>query len=269
MLDRKMTLLLVLGGLLLPPAAFGQVVEEDRGEVISNPTYRSGKEERPALDRVAKQIVEKTNAFRREEGRTKVEVNASLEKAARYFADYLARENKFSHTADGSRPADRAKKFGYDYCIVLENIAYEYSPAGFASDRLATAFVEGWKNSPGHRRNMLDPDVTETGVAVARSDKTGYYYAVQMFGRPRSAAVRFDVANQADAEVKYKVGGQSFSLPPGYTRTHQLCRPADLTVELPASEGEKGGSKKVRPAAGDHYVITGEKGAYRVRKGEG
>ncbi len=35
------------------------------------------------------------------------------------------------------------------------------------------------------RKNMLAPEVTETGVAVARSGKTGRYYAVQMFGRPR------------------------------------------------------------------------------------
>ena len=42
-----------------------------------------------------------------------------------------------------------------------------------------------------------DPDVTETGVAVARSEKTGYYYGVQMFGRPKSAAVVFKVENRA------------------------------------------------------------------------
>jgi uncharacterized protein YkwD len=43
--------------------------------------------------------------------------------------------------------------------------------------------VEGWKRSPGHRRNLLAREATQTGVAVARSDQ-GYYYAVQLFGRP-------------------------------------------------------------------------------------
>jgi uncharacterized protein YkwD len=267
MLERKWALLLVLGGLTLPPAALGQAVEEEHGESLRSPAERSAKEERPDLPGAERLIVEKTNAFRREEGRARVEVNAELAKAARYFAGYMANENKFGHTADGSRPADRAKKFGYDYCIVLENIAYEYNPAGFTADALAGAFVEGWKHSPGHRRNMLDPDVTETGVAVARSDKTGYYYAVQMFGRPKSKAIRFDVANQSDATVKYRVGEQTYPLPPGYTRTHQRCRPADVTFELPAAkEGEKGERKTVRPAGGEHFVIAGERGGYRVKQ---
>ena len=30
---------------------------------------------------------------------------------------------------------------------------------------------------------MLEKDVVHTAVAVARSDRNGYYYAVQMFGR--------------------------------------------------------------------------------------
>jgi hypothetical protein len=34
---------------------------------------------------------------------------------------------------------------------------------------------------------MLDPDVREIGVGVARSNKTGRYYAVEDFGRPLSA----------------------------------------------------------------------------------
>jgi uncharacterized protein YkwD len=236
MLERNSALLLVLAGLLVPRAALAQVVEEEQGESVRNPAYRSAEGKTPDFPGVVKLIVDKTNAFRKEEGRAAVEVNEHLTKAARYFADYMAKEGKFGHTADGSRPADRAKKFGYDYCIVLENIAYEFNSAGFTTEDLGGRFVEGWKRSPGHRRNMLDPDVTDTGVAVARSETTGYYYAVQMFGRPKSKAIQFDFANESDATVEYRVGSRAFSLAPGYTRTHQLCRPADLTVQLPAAE---------------------------------
>src|SRR5262249_23921315 len=133
-------------------------------------------EKMPDLAQATKSLIDSTNAFRKEEGRSSVSVNPKLTDTARYFADFMARTNKYGHNADGNRPADRAKKHGYDYCIVLENIAYQYNSRGFTTDELARGLFEAWKNSPGHRKNMLDPDVTETGVAIAHSDKSGYYY---------------------------------------------------------------------------------------------
>jgi hypothetical protein len=215
---------------------------------------------------VAKIIVHKTNGFRKEQGRHTVAVNNKLKRAAEYFAGYMARTDRYGHTADGQRPSDRAKKHGYDYCIVLENIAYEYSSAGFATDELGKAFFEAWKHSPGHRRNMLDADVTDTGVAVARSDKTGYYYAVQMFGRPHSMAIEFSVSNQSDARIEYRIGERTFPLMPNYVRTHTRCRPAQMTFRLPGKGSGKGETKTVTPRNGDRFVISsGDKG-YQVKK---
>jgi len=75
-------------------------------------------------------------------------------------------------------------------------------------------FFEGWKHSPGHRKNMLDPDVTETGVAVAQSEDTHYFYAVQIFGRPKSMSIAFQLTNESDKTIQYEIAGQTFSLPP-------------------------------------------------------
>ena len=141
----------------------------------------------PDLGEAAQAIVVGTNALRREHGLDRVEVAPRLAETARDFATFLARTDLFDHTADGRHPEDRAKSHGYDYCLVSENIAYEFHSRGFATAELARAFVEGWRNSRGHRRNMLDRDATETGVALARSSRTGRYYGVQMFGRPRAA----------------------------------------------------------------------------------
>ena len=41
---------------------------------------------------------------------------------------------------------------------------------------------EGWKNSPGHRENMLDRDAREIGIAVATSGNALYW--VMVLGRP-------------------------------------------------------------------------------------
>jgi hypothetical protein len=140
---------------------------------------------------------------------------------------------------------------GYSYCIVLENIASLYSSSGFGAQELANKVTQGWWHSEGHRRNMLDAEVTDIGVAIARSWKTGTYYAVQVFGRPHSTRIEFRVANASPAPIEYDLNGKGFSLPPHSTRMHQECRAAQLTVRLP---GERQ-SISVKPADGDRYEV--------------
>ena len=136
-----------------------------------------------------------------------------LSRAARYFADFMARTDKYGHTADGKQPSDRAKEYGYNFCIIAENIAWEFKTYGFTTEGLAERLFRGWKNSPEHRANMLDPDVYDIGVAVAHSEKTGRYYGAQEFGRPPSKAISFQVANRTSGSVHYTVDGESFTLP--------------------------------------------------------
>ncbi len=256
---------LVVAWLLLPGFVRAQHGEEHEVEVIGPPKVKPGPDEKkPDLARVVKQIVERTNTFRKEQGRPAVVVNDKLAEAARGFAAYMARTNRYGHTADGNRPADRARKQGYDYCIILENIAYEYNSAGFPTADLTRGFVEGWKHSPPHRRNMLDPDVTDTGVGVARSETTGYYFAVQMFGRPHSKAIEFRISNQSDDTVRYRIGGRDYSLAPRYIRTHTRCRPADVKFDF-----GKGRTKTVKPSTGDCYAVSGKNGNYEVKKQRG
>lgn len=263
MSDRNCTVWLALW-LLAPGAALAQHAEADDTEVIQPPRVKpAADEKKPALAAVAKQVIDKTNAFRKKEGRSPVTVNASLGKAAAGFAAYMARTDRYGHTADGQRPADRAKKAGYEYCIVLENIAYQYHSRGFTTAALAEGFFEGWQTSPGHRRNMLDADVTETGAAVARSDTTGYYYAVQLFGRPKSKAITYSIANRSAVAVRYHIGEQSFTLQPNYTRTHTRCRPGD--VEFRTADGKET-KRKVSPANQDRFVLTTGRGGYQVKK---
>ncbi|MCZ9297174.1 CAP domain-containing protein [Corynebacterium yonathiae] len=39
-----------------------------------------------------------------------------------------------------------------------------------------------WADSPGHRKNLLDPQAKSVGIGVAK-DKDGKLFAVQNFGR--------------------------------------------------------------------------------------
>jgi uncharacterized protein YkwD len=206
----------------------------------------------PDLDAAARQIVERTNQFRKDQQRPPVTVNPQLTATARDFAAWMASTDFYGHEADGRQPWDRAKAHGYDYCEVAENIAYAWRTNGFSTEELVTQFVEGWEKSPGHRKNMLDPDVTETGVAIARSADTGLYYAVQLFGRPKSLRIQFRVTNRAGAAVKYKIADKTYELPPRVVMTHELCRPSEVT--LLAADGATVAT--TRPANGDKFAVT-------------
>ena len=111
----------------------------------------------PDLPQTEIAIVEMTNAFRKENKLGEVKPNTALAAAARAFADYLAKTGKFAHEADGREPAARAEQ-GYRYCLVAENLALNLDSRGFETRQLARDAVEGWKDSPGHRANLLAPE---------------------------------------------------------------------------------------------------------------
>lgn len=112
-------------------------------------------------------------------------VNPQLQAAAKGHAKAMAEQNFFSHTgADGSKMQGRIAAQGYNGRKLAENIA--------AGQPNAKSVVSGWLKSAGHKRNMLDCDFTETGLALVDqpNDKplagkaAAYrYYWVQVFGR--------------------------------------------------------------------------------------
>ena len=269
--------------------AYGQAVPEHNEhehevEEIKSPPVPLAKDAKQAdLAATGELILQQTNRFRKEKGRDAMVANPVLTQAASDFAKFMAKTNKFGHTADGNQPNGRARQQGYDSCLIAENIAVEFSSRGFTTHALASKFVQGWKHSPGHRKNMLDPDVIETGVGVAQSE-TGYYYAVQMFGRPRSKSITFRVANKSGTTVEYWLGDRSFKLPPDYTETHTVCRRLDLRIQPPQMQPPnmqppqakpKAGqpapktapkTNSLHPADGDRFVIVTQKGEIRIEK---
>ena len=160
--------------LALSATAYGQSVDEYEWETLTTDEAPAADKEIDKPSTVAQLIIETTNDFRCNKGVERVRVSPQLAETAQNFTDYMAENDSYGHTADGNRPAERATKHGYDYCLVSENIAYQFSSVGFAAAELAERVTFGWKESPGHRKKMLDPDVIET----ARSGATGYWYAV-------------------------------------------------------------------------------------------
>jgi serralysin len=106
-------------------------------------------------------VLELTNEFRAQNGLSALKLNEELNAAALGHSADMANQDYFAHIGkNGSEPWDRAKIVGYEARTMGENIA-----AGYTTPE---AVVEGWKNSPGHRKNMLNSNFTELGV--------GYFY---------------------------------------------------------------------------------------------
>lgn len=207
-------------------------------------------------------VLELTNKTREREKLAAVNSDKALTMAARAFAQYLARTDTFSHTADGKQPSQRASGAGYQYCQIAENLAVSESDTGFEAKRLATETLEGWLNSPGHRANLLAPYVTDIGIAVARVNaKEPKYVVVQMFGRPRSMATEFQVSNATKEKVTYALSGQAHSIDPGTGIRHTICAPQ--TIEF-KSVGSRAFAGAYKTENGKVYTVTAKSGALSV-----
>ncbi len=206
----------------------------------------------PDVPAVEQAVIEMTNAFRRENRLGSVAASPALTKAARAYAAYLAKSGTFSHTADNSDVGRRAVASGYQWCSIGENLAMNLDSSGFETRALAQATVEGWINSPPHKENLLGPHYTEIGVGVVKApDKHPKYITVQVFGRPQSAKLTFQISNATGQPVTYAFGGEDHDLSPNMSVTHTACTPG-------AIDFVKAGARKVsaRFEAGDQTVYT-------------
>jgi len=123
------------------------------------------------------EVVDRTNAERARHGLRALTVDRRLAAAAHAHSADMVQRGFFAHESpDGRQVWDRAVAAGYAYRKVAENIA--------AGQRSAEEVVRGWMESPGHRANILDGDLTQIGVGRAEGGSYGVYWT-QVFGTPR------------------------------------------------------------------------------------
>jgi uncharacterized protein YkwD len=213
------------------------------------------------LREAERQIASRVDVVRQGEGLPPLSPDPALAAAARGFADHMARTDRYGHEADGRRPAERARAAGYDWCMVAENLAWQFRSDGFATDVLSQHFVEGWLRSPGHRRNLLSRQATQAAVAIARGAGSGRYYAVHLFGRPAALQSSFEIENRSNRTLRYTLHGRSLTLARYAVRRHTQCTPPSLRVEALGNA--------LHPRAGQRVVIeTARGGGLQVRTAE-
>lgn len=125
------------------------------------------------------------NQARAAKGCPELVVNPKLQAAAEGHAKAMSKQNFFGHKSkNGASVGRRVTAQGYNWRKVAENIAM-----GWPTPERT---VQDWLSSAGHRKNILDCSLRETGLAVVYDPNDaplpGYghamkYYWVQTFGR--------------------------------------------------------------------------------------
>lgn len=154
--------------------------EDDSGFIANLQRQFPACDEPVRADEWRAEILALVNAERQRAGLNPVVSSVTLTMQATQYACEMIQYDFFDHVnpVTGSTLGDRARQFGYDFYIVGENLG-----AGQATPRQV---FRDWMDSPGHRRNILDPRFVELGVGVAVGGRYQIYW-VQEFGQPATA----------------------------------------------------------------------------------
>jgi hypothetical protein len=141
-------------------------------------------------------LLEATNKERQNRGLQALKFNTVLDKAAQAKAEDMASKNYWSHnTPDGREPWIFIETQNYDYRKAAENLAYGFSNSN--------STLNGWMNSPGHRANVLDPELQEVGFGIINipdyQNRGPQTLVVAMYGQPFNPTL---AGNEASQPVK-------------------------------------------------------------------
>jgi len=107
------------------------------------------------------------NQYRKDKGLKPLKLNAELSEAAKAHSRDLAKWDRISHYgSDGSNPWDRVKRAGFKARPAAENVGT--GQVDF------NEVMRGWKESPGHNKNLLLGDATHMGIALVQDPRTEF-----------------------------------------------------------------------------------------------
>ena len=133
------------------------------------------------VDAMKQDIIDRTNALRKENGIAALTTSDKLMQAAQVRADEMAANTVYSHT----RPDGRNFNTVTDCPYMAENIhriATRYLSQHDVS--LVEAAVDGWANSETHLRNIRNERLNAIGVGIAKGINAAgeeSWYCVQLF----------------------------------------------------------------------------------------
>ncbi|CAF1115967.1 unnamed protein product [Rotaria sordida] len=119
------------------------------------------------------QMIDAHNQIRHSSHLPHLYFSRRLQQAAQTHCNRMAKLNQLSHEENLSgrkTVGNRAHQAGYHYSAVGENIASGQTSVG--------EVMQGWMNSPGHRRNILNGTYRHIGAAIAQSANGTCFWCV-------------------------------------------------------------------------------------------
>lgn len=127
-----------------------------------------------SLDGQERLVFHTTNALRAVNGQSALEYSEKASDCVRKHCEDMSARNYFSHdTPEGVTSSQRMRNSGIEYTSCGENLA-----AGYLD---AFGIADGWYNSSGHRKNMLDEKYRYLGVCVVEGNESYNLYAGQNY----------------------------------------------------------------------------------------
>lgn len=125
----------------------------------------------PSNANYEEQVLKLINIERKNAKLSLLVLDHELNKVAKLKSEDMGVNNYFDHTSPNyGSPFDMMKKLGITYSAAAENIAKGY--------KTPEDVVNGWMNSPGHRKNILNPNYNKMGVGIYFGNST---YWTQLF----------------------------------------------------------------------------------------
>ena len=144
------------------------------------------------------QIFALGNQARAQAGVASLKWDPALAAAALQHCRMMAANGDISHQYRGEPDlSSRAAQAGAHFSVIEENVALAPS---------AAAIHEAWMHSPGHRENLLSPEVDHVGIAVVYA--RGEFYAVADY----STVVENLSSSQVEARVAALVHASGVSV---------------------------------------------------------
>lgn len=140
-------------------------------------------------------LLSETNRARKSNNLEEVSLNSKLNQAAYLKVHDMFDKQYWGHNApDGTEPWHWFMEAGYGYTKAGENLAKNFYTA--------EAVNAAWMDSTEHRKNILEPDYTEVGFAVASGLLNGRQttLVVALYGRPVGTGIVSPGALVAGAE---------------------------------------------------------------------
>ena len=128
-----------------------------------------------AKDEIGKKCLELTNQFRAKNKLPPLKWDDSIWKISLTHSKNMG-EGKVPFGHKGFN--ERIKQFPFYYSLACENV---FMCQGYSEYSIAENAVNGWINSPGHRKNLLS-NTNFCAIATYRNS-SGAYYLTQMFAR--------------------------------------------------------------------------------------